>query len=127
MENDVLKNKIVPWQEKGRWYHGLWDYSTGKFDPTETDSILMDSNIFELTSDGTTKLIYPLPFNNQRYSIVDVKYKPRDSVVVTANANSSIGMIRTTTTGATGRGFARYTGITKGKADIWFFMDIVEV
>lgn len=21
MQNDVLKNKIAPWQEKGRWYH----------------------------------------------------------------------------------------------------------
>lgn len=21
MENDVLKNKIAPWQEKGQWYH----------------------------------------------------------------------------------------------------------
>ena len=51
MENDVLKNKIAPWQEKGRWYHirlnvggeaGInIDYSNS--DPVFSDSELIDT------------------------------------------------------------------------------------
>lgn len=127
MQNDMLKNNIAPWQEKGRWYHGVWDYSTDSFDPDETDSILLDTNLFEYTQDGGTKVIYPLLVNNKRYAIIDIKYKARGSITVTGNNTSQVGAIRTTTTGATGRGFARYGTATDGKADIWFFMDIVEV
>ena len=39
MENDVLKNKIAPWQEKGRWYHGLYDTATKNFITPYSDEI----------------------------------------------------------------------------------------
>ena len=42
MENDVLKNRIAPWQEKGRWYHAQLqlkaDKSGFELIPEQSDS-----------------------------------------------------------------------------------------
>lgn len=128
MQNDMLKNTVAPWQEKGRWYHGVWDYSTRKFDPDKSDPVLLDTSLFEITGDGGANVtIYPLKVNGKRYSIIDVKYKALNAVTVSSNNNTSIGAIRTTTLGSTGRIFARSSaGISGGRADIWLFMDILE-
>lgn len=37
MENDVLKNKIAPWQEKGRWYH--FRFENGQINTAKSDPI----------------------------------------------------------------------------------------
>lgn len=46
MQNDVLKNNIAPWQEKGRWYHGVYDATNLTFISEKTDEFIKDS--FEL-------------------------------------------------------------------------------
>ena len=43
MENDVLKNKIAPWQEKGRWYHGVFTTDGDKLVTEKTDSFLLNN------------------------------------------------------------------------------------
>lgn len=40
MENDVFKNKIVPWQEKGRWYHA--HIVNSAIDADNTDKYLLE-------------------------------------------------------------------------------------
>ena len=47
MENDVLKNKIAPWQEKGRWYKGVYEFdgTNYKIHSDESDQFLVDSFI----------------------------------------------------------------------------------
>ena len=48
MQNDTLKNRIVPWQEKGRWYHAqlhsngtLWE-----IDLSNSDELFADFDIY---------------------------------------------------------------------------------
>lgn len=87
MENDVLKNKIAPWQEKGRWVHGIYDYADSAFIASETDELLMNSGVVSTvgavivfsvvdhpvldvkvqTKDVTITLELPVPFMNRRY------------------------------------------------------------
>lgn len=56
MENDVLRNKIAPWQEKGRWYHARfvynngWDYDYDNSDPYFANKTV-SSNYATLTDD----------------------------------------------------------------------------
>lgn len=57
MENDVLRNKIVPWQEKGRWYHGFVDITTTDFMSDVTDQFIIDN--FSILTSGTTLYIRP--------------------------------------------------------------------
>ena len=47
MQNDMLKNTIAPWQEKGRWYHLrlISDGSTWTIDKDHTDDFLSSSSI----------------------------------------------------------------------------------
>lgn len=51
MENDVLKNKIAPWQEKGRWYHCKLnsDGSVWKILFNESDKFFSSSTIASTT------------------------------------------------------------------------------
>lgn len=48
MENDVLKNKIAPWQEKGRWYHA--HITESGIDSLNTDKFLLDNMKIEAGS-----------------------------------------------------------------------------
>ena len=41
MQNDVLKNKIAPWQEKGRWYHA--HITEAGLDTDNTDKFFIDN------------------------------------------------------------------------------------
>lgn len=51
MENDVLKNKIEPWQEKGRWYKCT--IINNQIDTQKTDQFIVDN--FEIFISGTAK------------------------------------------------------------------------
>ena len=44
MQNDVLKNEIAPWQEKGRWYHA--HITESGVDSVNTDQYLLDNVTF---------------------------------------------------------------------------------
>ena len=50
MQNDMLKNNIAPWQEKGRWYHGKIDLATKTFMQDECDSYIIDNFILQSAS-----------------------------------------------------------------------------
>ena len=47
MQNDVLKNSIAPWQEKGRWYHIQIesDGATWKINKDKSDSIFANASV----------------------------------------------------------------------------------
>lgn len=62
MENDVLKNKIAPWQEKGRWY---------KF------TIVSDGSVFSVDqskSDLAATVVAGTNLDIDFTSLIDVKY-----------------------------------------------------
>lgn len=61
MQNDVLKNEIAPWQEKGRWYHGVVDPTTPAFITDRTDKYVIDH--FTLLTSGQN--IYLNPDSNE--------------------------------------------------------------
>ena len=52
MQNDVLKNNIAPWQEKGRWYHAniYSSSSVSGINTNRTDSFIVDNfNIYPIS------------------------------------------------------------------------------
>ena len=65
MQNDVLKNNIAPWQEKGRWYHAHIT-ETG-LDTDNTDKFFTD-NFSVSASSGYVNC------NNASISIVDYEF-----------------------------------------------------
>ena len=69
MENDVLKNKIAPWQEKGRWYHGLWSYTTNAIVSDKTDKYIIDN----FTSGSAAGFRYLIPLKKE-IRIIDIKF-----------------------------------------------------
>lgn len=52
MENDVLKNKIAPWQEKGRWYH--MHVNENGMDINNSDEYIINNVSIEPTSGNVT-------------------------------------------------------------------------
>ena len=65
MQNDVLKNTIAPWQEKGRWYHAYINNSG--IVANKSDQWIIDNMTF---SGGTYTL------NNTEYNILDYVINP---------------------------------------------------
>ena len=68
MQNDVLRNTIVPWQEKGRWYHAhLTELGV---DVNNTDQFILDhvtinpGSAYAVVDKGYSVCDYILRFNN---------------------------------------------------------------
>lgn len=125
MQNDMLKNTIAPWQEKGRWYHAAYDYSTEKFIAEETDSLLLDLTIFETYIAGNLRYMYS---KNDDYQITDCKIIPRGKLTV-ANTitNVAVGQARIFSATAPINYFGIAialipTYVSAGITDIWFFI-----
>ena len=117
MQNTTIHNKIVPWEEHGRWYHGTFDFSTQSFIQTETDPELLTYEI-ETLSTGNVALIP----DSTDITICDAKMIPRESLTTTANNSSlNLGHIRYRADEKTGMFFAT-TGITAGICDYYFFI-----
>lgn len=115
MENDVLRNKIAPWQEKGRWYHGLVDIATHSFDASFTDELLM--NEFTILSVGSTWHLAPK--TNVTKQILDVKIRCHE---VTSSSTASIN-INTYYYADARRTYFIYPNVfTAGEIDIWAFL-----
>ena len=74
MENDVLKNKIAPWQEKGRWYHGVVNTASNTLVSDETDKFIND-NCSLLANAGTMFIGFSGNFGDDStyYNILDLK------------------------------------------------------
>lgn len=115
MENDILKNKIAPWQEKGRWYHGVFDFSTGDFIKDKTDPEWY-ANKSVLNNGG----YYYIGFDPSKpeYKIIDCHFYYDGVTIGTANPLS--GGIHIATNGAVRHriGFTTFLG---GKAEVWVF------
>lgn len=120
MQNDMLKNTVAPWQEEGRWYHALYDFSTKNFVPEETDSFLLDATMIQLATSGYARVIYIL---DKKHPIIDIKCKFHDDFVTPTTNNVDFGGIRNTTLGYGGRIFALdgYAGMS-GFMDLWIFI-----
>ena len=114
MENDVLRNKIAPWQEHGRWFHGLWDFATNKF--IECDSFITDH--CDIAAQSNTETIY---VKDHIGEIADLKVVLRDPLTIGSTTNFSFDTIRMTNLGYMGRSFAS-TVPTKGTMDVYIFV-----
>ena len=118
MQNDVLKNKIAPWQEKGRWYHGLWNIGTNAFDADETDDELLHGD-YSLSMISNTEYIRP---NSADRKIIYVVNKWRSPLTIGSNQTINIGSHRVFTAGVIGIGFAPSLSNSSGLVDVWLFI-----
>ena len=123
MENDVLKNKIAPWQEKGRWYHAVVEVENSEW-------ILLkdESDAFFSTSElsGAENGTFTVS-TDTRFAIIDYYVKPRSGLPAEAEF-SYLKYID-----YFGTGFSIYLPSTEDchfvdgfTLDIWFFIDKVE-
>ena len=119
MQNDVLRNTIVPWQEKGRWYHAKFDFSAGAIVAAETDQYLLDHATATLS--GTTWYYnFDRVGNDHAAGIIDYKVLYTDIPIASTAATIYIAL-RHYTNGNTGFIFA-LSDFNDGFADIWVFV-----
>ena len=119
MENDVLKNKIAPWQEKGRWYHGLWNLATNAFESVETDAELLSSD-YEIQVSAYTA--YLNPKIDIKKAIIKAVLKQRSAVTMPAAHTANIGNHRFYANGTVGMAFAPSSASSSGLFDVWLFI-----
>ena len=118
MQNDVLKNNIVPWQEKGRWYHGLWDTSTDSFITEKTDSFINDHCTVSNISG-----VYYLFVDNPNKRPIEAVCIPQVPFVCTYAAGvGATGTKRYLTDGTTAISFMLYGCFTSGLIDCYFYI-----
>ena len=119
MQNDMLKNTILPWQEKGRWYHGIWNLSTNAFDSAGTDGELLSNDYgFEYT--GYTAYMHPK--NGTKKSILYVVLKQISAMTTPNNRIINIGNRRLYSNGEIGLAFAPSIPDSSGLFDVWLFI-----
>lgn len=119
----MLKNTILPWQEKGRWYH-----AAVKVENDEWVLLEDESDAFFSTSElsGSENGIFTVS-NDNRFVIIEYYVKPRSGLPAEAEISY------TKYIAYYGTGFAIYLpSIEDGFLvddfilDIWFFIDKVE-
>lgn len=114
MQNDVLKNEIAPWQEKGRWYHGIFDCATGVFIADKTDDVL---NNMTITTSGS---LYYLEPQHGNHDIIDIKIIPLSPLIVSAYGVAALGQRRLGPNGNLAYAFFR-TGASSGEIEVFAF------
>ena len=79
MENDVLKNKMAPWQEKGRWYHATvksdgtnWTIVNDETDAELRGSVLSNRYI-TLTDKTKTVIDFKIKFHNHAAGTINLQ------------------------------------------------------
>ena len=111
MENDVLRNKIAPWQEKGRWYHA--HLTENGLDTLHSDKFINDN--FTISSISTA-----ITLNNTDYTIIDFKYRINKSTII---ANTSISLNKVVmTNGREYVNFIRCDAFSVFDCDIYIFI-----
>lgn len=111
MENDVLKNKIAPWQEHGRWYH-LKVNESGWITELTDDYILNN-----ISYNGATGYI---TFRDKTKTILDYKI-----IVNSFTATSNPYLARQfifNNDGTTAITVPKFSTFTTVDADIWLFI-----
>ena len=120
MENDVLRNKIVPWQEKGRWYHGVIDAVSHTFITEKTDKFLLDSNKIRQTL-GSTSGVYILASTSINVKILDIKIKLSNDFVCANGIFPTSNLF--VYSGMNGTGYGVYpSSATAGSCEVWVFI-----
>lgn len=81
MQNDILKNTIAPWQEKGRWYHAYFvsDGSAWSIDKTKSDPFFVNTTI----TGSLTVVVRDPDLDSYDKVMIDIKIRVRDNI--TAN------------------------------------------
>ena len=115
MENDVLKNKIAPWQEHGRWYHGVIDFTTNQFDRDKTDEFLLSKGSLS-TAGGYFYVGFDQSLTD--YHIVDLKRIFHNNVIASATTVTEAYLMRTNGT-VTVRMCAANSSV--GACEFWIF------
>lgn len=116
MENDVLKNKIAPWQEKGRWYHGFLNVITGQPIANKTDSFLNDSSKFVYFFSSRRAFIHS---KDTSICLVDAKFKFSKDFTKAGAEMLPLG-VYVTTAGGTGL-LIGCEGLT-GEIEFWVYI-----
>ena len=116
MQNDVLKNEIAPWQEKGRWYH-VHQTESG-FDSANTDQFILDHCT---TSASGTYWI----FNDPKIKIVDFHFVIHDFEISTNSSyNPYNSRIRSTPQYDYNFCILKASDYTKLDAEYWLFINV---
>ena len=116
MQNDMLKNTVAPWEEKGQWYHGEYDCTSGKLIRERTDKFILDT--FTFTTISGVVCLYTT--NN--------KVKGLQSIIklidgYTASSTGSTAQYYITATGVICLPIAQ-SSANAGKTEFWVFYDI---
>ena len=115
MENDVLRNKIAPWQEKGRWYHGKVDLTgTPAFITEQTDKFLLDNTVIG-ASTGDILVVG----KTNKIHFIDTKFKLNNYTRASASANYFV--LYYYADGREGSTIAP-AGATTGTTEFWVFV-----
>lgn len=117
MQNDVLKNNIAPWQEKGRWYHGIIDCATNAFITADCDDVI--KNEFLLFQSGISYLVE----KKQTSDRVIIDYVWRDNKKSNpATQTITQKAIRYNTSGTVDL-YISTSSYPDGTVDFWIFCD----
>lgn len=117
MQNDVLKNQIAPWQEKGRWYHGA--FNNNGLIQNETDLFLYSDFLLDGSGNDWRIGQRSSSFAVKKMRIMDVKCFESDDYTASSNVTSQISDYIY----ANGRRYAYlHTKAATGKVDFWIFI-----
>lgn len=118
MQNDVLRNTIVPWQEKGRWYHGVYDIAASALDANHTDQYIIDN--MTLNTSASYVFIGP-PTGSDHIHILDIVLK---YLGLTAGSNQvlNLGANKYSSTDGLIKPSIAHTGFTSGTVEFWLFV-----
>ena len=118
MQNDVLKNEIAPWQEKGRWYHGVWDIATAAFETDKTDNYILTQLDIVI---GSSAAYAHCKKSTDR--LITSVLQAVDKITASTTVQGTINILRIRPQGDIGLAFAPVNaGITAGKYDIYIFI-----
>ena len=85
MQNDTLKNRIVPWQEKGRWYHFTID-SNGVVND-KSDQFIIDHFVVELFGATAWRIVQKAAdYTVKPYRVIQINTLESDDFTISAVA-----------------------------------------
>ena len=113
MQNDVLKNEIAPWQEKGRGYHGVVE-SDGTAWTIKTDESDAIFSTFSIVSTNYISL-----FSGYAHALIDYKYRLLAEPTATYNVPNAGLTYRISSSQLF---FLLPVANYKGKIELWFYI-----